>query len=100
MSKWNQNTITKWAMKTFGSPNDLRTLVSRTMDECFELERASFEENERALISEAADITIFLMQLAEHMGFDLLEQVDDKMDINDEREWDVKGDGTGQHKCE
>lgn len=98
MTKWNQNSITHWAMNTFGSPEDLLNLVDRTMDECFEFERAAYAESEDKVASEAADITIFLMQLAEHMGFDLLEEIDKKMEINAKREWDVKGDGTGQHK--
>lgn len=46
---------------------------------------------------EAADVVIMLYQLADTVGFDLLDHVDEKMRINRGRKWKKLADGSYRH---
>jgi NTP pyrophosphatase (non-canonical NTP hydrolase) len=94
---WDQRQITKWAMTTFGPPDSIEVIVDRAGDEFDEMVIEIDSENYDKVPGELADIMIMLMQVAEHLGVDLLEEVDKKMDINSTRTWSVKGNGTGKH---
>lgn len=94
-----QTSISHWANSTFGPPKDLKTIVDRFLDETTELailaEQSTLDLE--ALKDECADCLIVLYQVADTCGFFLSIAADEKMKINRNRKWDVKGDGTAQH---
>lgn len=93
-----QETISKWAIETFGKPQDEEIILTRFMDEVQELDDKFSEGAEnQAIIDECADVLIILYQVANTHGFDLHEAVNKKMQTNRARKWDTKGDGVGQH---
>jgi hypothetical protein len=97
---WNQKKITEWAQSQFGF-RGARAIAIRGNREMAEL-LSSLEnthtvaENQRSA-EECADVTIFMLQVCERLGFDLLELVDKKMEINLGREWEIAEDGSHQH---
>jgi NTP pyrophosphatase (non-canonical NTP hydrolase) len=106
----NQKTISDWATSVFGEPKSIVTIARRALDEMGELlikagaievwesvEDIPVDEEYEGLASEAADVTIILMQLCEMVGLDLLEEIDIKMKKNRERKWKTDGNGVGQH---
>jgi hypothetical protein len=42
-------------------------------------------------------VAIFLFQVAEELGCDLMDEVREKMNVNREREWRMMDDGSFQH---
>ena len=98
MMKWDQRKILDWSTETFGEKSALSIAVrgNKEMSELLSaLENGVVSEKEIAM--ECADMTVFMMQIAEKMGYDLLFLVDTKMDINEERQWEKKADGSFQH---
>jgi NTP pyrophosphatase (non-canonical NTP hydrolase) len=94
--KWNQRKITDWATKNFGhtTPREVAIRGNKEMAELLsEFENRMVDK----IPAECADICIFLMQVCEKLGVDLLEEVDKKMDINEERTWRIAPDGSFQH---
>lgn len=93
-----QSTIALWGEETFGPvryPVALARRAGVELDELIEaLETGDAEEAAR----EAADILILLNRLGTTLGFDLLEAVDAKMQVNRARRWVPAGDGTGRHR--
>jgi NTP pyrophosphatase (non-canonical NTP hydrolase) len=64
------------------------------MDELIEaLEKGDVSE----AVRETADVLILLSRLAQILGFNLTDAVDQKMEINRARQWAPASDGTGQH---
>lgn len=53
--------------------------------------------NTDKIAAECADVLITLYRVAGLCNFDLLEEVDKKMDINYKRKWKLDGSGCGQH---
>jgi NTP pyrophosphatase (non-canonical NTP hydrolase) len=92
-----QSTITEWQRDTFGSVTPLNAFC-RARKEWRELEDLMTENMSSKAVDEAADVVIVLYALAGAFGLDLHEAIDRKMAINRSREWDLNGDGTGQHK--
>lgn len=79
-----QSLIGAWAKETF--PNStVHSIVKHMKDEVSELE-ASFTDGTPDPV-EAADILILLAQLADRMGWDLLELAERKHEINLKRTW-------------
>ena len=96
--KWTQKEITKWAVSTFGAPEDIGIILNRAGAEFDEAVLAYYEgASGEVVVEELADTYIIMCQFAEHLGFDLLEFVQDKMQVNLVRAWSIKGDGTAQH---
>lgn len=96
---WNQETITQWAVSTFGKPATLQGVMEKLHGEMSELYEEVVDANgEPARIGkECADVFIVLVQIAEHSGVNLMEEVAKKMAINAAREWKIIGDGIAQH---
>mgnify|MGYP001605248537 CR=1 FL=1 len=90
-----QQTVTQWALDTFG-PCAVPRAVERMVEEMQELQAVPHQDA-MALRDECADVLITMYRLASVMGFDLHEAVSVKMALNRSREWVVRGDGTGQH---
>jgi NTP pyrophosphatase (non-canonical NTP hydrolase) len=95
---WDQTSITRWAVSNFGYPEDLGVIINRAAEEFDEAVIAYYEgDDDTKVAEELADVFIVMCQVCEHLGHDLLEVVNSKMDINAARKWHVKGDGTAQH---
>lgn len=106
-----QTRIHEWAELVFGSATHARPLLDRVKQELDELEEtllfndvnptiAHHQLNAgtmKSIRNELADVAITLFRLAGSYGIDLLEEVDRKQGINEERKWKRHGDGTGQH---
>lgn len=91
-------TIGKWALDTFGDDANAHVLAARANEEMaeFMIEVARRGTPSQQML-EAADVVIVLAHWCSRWGVDLFEFVDKKMLINREREWNLKGDGTGYH---
>lgn len=84
----NQQTVSQWSRGTFGAvPSNLSVAV-RASDEMWELLTclSVSDRNEKAG-SEMADVVIVLYRLASEMGIDLQTEIDKKMKINRNRQW-------------
>jgi len=91
----NQQTIAEWADRTFGETQSNVWLACRANEEIAELLACLGADNlnkidtmfvTRKAAGEIADIVIVLYELAEHLGIDVHQAVDTKMDINRSRE--------------
>ncbi len=96
-----QDSICAWAKKTFGSAK-LGLITARCNEEMAELITAVQAESVStealaAVAEECADVYIVLCQIVDHLGMDLQECVNIKMEANRNRTWLARGDGTGQH---
>ena len=92
-------TISRWATQTFGTdqPSNMSTAV-RANTEMGELLRDLAEDDKSPnAIEEAADVAILLFVLASRMGYSLMAEVDRKMEINRNREWNIDATGHGYH---
>lgn len=99
-AKEDQTTIEEWRSRTFGVTKDAGRLAARANVEMAELIEALSQGDEKAAAFEVADVVIVLYGVAECLGIDLHDTIDDKMKINRERVWKVAGDGTGKHARE
>jgi hypothetical protein len=80
--KWNQESIGEWNEETFGGDNT--GIIGHFKEEVKEFD-ASIDTVEEP--AEAADLVILLMVRAHRAGYDLMEAVQDKMEINALRKW-------------
>ena len=96
--KWNQSQVLAFAEDRFGV-NSALAIAVRGNKEMSELLSALSNNtvSNYDIAMECADIVIFMMQIAEKMGYDLLFLVDTKMDINENRKWERAADGSFQH---
>lgn len=106
-----QERIHEWAEHVFGSATRINPLYKRIREEFDELDdeiaMASFEGNlseirtnpklVSSIAKEAADVAITLFRFCGVLGIDLLDEVEKKQSINEERKWEAHGDGTGHH---
>lgn len=91
-----QETVSKWASDTFGKPTIARA-ATRVLEELTEFLVDCAVGNRDKLNVECADIQITLFNLADALGIDLEDEVDQKMTINRQRKWKLDGSGCGQH---
>ena len=99
MTVWTQLKIAMWAKATFGDAYDPVTIAARLNKEMAELltELAADRKGVSPQVhDEIADVGIMLFRLASVCKVDLLTAIDRKMEINEKRDWKVRGDGTGQ----
>lgn len=97
-SRETQRSISDWANATFGAVGSNASVAARANKEMAELLTALISDDAHPkAIEEAADVMIVLMRLAERCGMDLLGEVDRKMGVNRKREWNLDGNGNGQH---
>ena len=90
---WSQGRVAIWQKQN--KLADAPGAMNHIMEEVGEL-ALSIQHNdpEEKIASECADIVILLYTIANAYGFDLLDAVDEKMDVNIKREWhppDEKG---------
>ena len=96
--KWDQQKVLKFSEDRFGeqSAMDIAVRGNKEMSELLSSLCNGLVSN-KDVAFECADIVIFMMQIAEKVGYDLLETVDEKMDINEGRKWKRNADGSFQH---
>lgn len=93
-----QQSITDWANATFGRSSSNMRIAARANEEMAELLRAlSVDDANPKANVEVADVVIVLMRLASYLGIDLAAEIDRKMAINRQRQWNIGGDGHGYH---
>jgi NTP pyrophosphatase (non-canonical NTP hydrolase) len=96
--RWTQKEITKWAVSTFGEPESVGRIIARGVEEAEEALLAFHDGVPGSkVVEELADAYIVLCQAAHHLGYNLLEEVERKMEVNKNRVWNLNGDGTAQH---
>lgn len=93
-----QETISKWAVDTFGVAADDLSVAIRANTEMAELLRALAEDPEHPKApEECADIIIVLMRIFERRGVNYHDVIDAKMQVNRARIWQLDGRGHGYH---
>ena len=93
-----QQSISAWAVQTFGEAGSNLRCAERADEEMRELlERLCLDDAHPKAAEEIADVVIPLFRLAERLGVDLLDEVDKKMAINRTRRWRRDGTGHGYH---
>ena len=97
---WTQNQISQWAEKTFGTHHNAAVIAARANVEMAELltELSANPKGSEKALEEIADVVIMMKRLATICGGELDAAVDRKMEVNVKRDWEVRGDGTAQHK--
>jgi len=107
MNQWQRN-IGAWGLDTFGKGKDeyvqllrIQEEAEELVQECKELRLTSDAVAKERLVKdirkEIADIIIVAMNWGYQNGVDILDDVDDKMLVNYERQWKLRKDGTGEH---
>lgn len=95
----NQATISRWAEETFGPVSSNARVAARANEEMAELIRAlTIDDESLDAGAEIADVFIVLYRLADRMGFKVQEEIDSKMAINRERQWNLDGSGHAYHE--
>ncbi len=94
-----QNQITKWGQETFDRPSPL-ALAVRGNKEMAELVSHLLNKPDEfsEIAEECADVAFFLLQICGLLGFDLIEEIEDKFEINKKRSWKISQDGSFQHE--
>jgi NTP pyrophosphatase (non-canonical NTP hydrolase) len=93
-----QQTISAWALTTFGEVVSNVSAATRANKEMAELLMAlAIDDRHPEAGEEIADIVIILFRLAERLGIDLFAEIDRKMSINRQRRWQLDGAGHGYH---
>lgn len=106
---WDQTGIYNWQCSTFGE-TALWPAFERFQQEYFEFRdklhayvhnvqttRADDIGARNEITFEMADMYITMVRVAGLLGTNILQAVDEKMDVNEAREWNVGPDGNGQH---
>lgn len=95
-----QHQVNTWQAEAFGDLQSYSNIVRKFHEEVCELAEALWSNPttfaERKIVpldkdkiaEEAADVVIVLMGLAKNQGFDLLEEVERKLEINKARTWE------------
>lgn len=96
-SRWDQCSIWDWSRDTFGPTSTMEKAVRANKEMSELLTAVSNKLDDVKIAEEAADITIFMMQICEQLGYNLDSLVQDKMNINERRKWEKKDDGSFQH---
>jgi len=101
---WTQRSINEWQESIFGRPKP-PVVWNKLMDESEELQIAfsaymasptTLNKNEVA--KEIADNIIMMLQLCGVLDITINDVINEKMDTNVKREWNVDENGSGQHK--
>lgn len=99
--KWSDRDIYEWGHRTFGtnSPIAVAIRMNKEMSELLTaLQNGRFQE----AVEELADLRIFMAQIhymltGPQFPKTLSDRVDEKMEINCQREWTIASDGSHQH---
>jgi NTP pyrophosphatase (non-canonical NTP hydrolase) len=95
MKTWSER-VSDWAIRTFGKAEPL-TALNRFEEELIEFSEAVIADDSQKAVEEAADMVITLCNWARANGYDLAHQVERKFFVNEHRNWNCHGDGTGNH---
>lgn len=85
-----QARIGGWNLEVFGGPERSRPTMKHLLREACELDVALSVADCKPtddVRHEAADVAILLLALCERVGFSLAKAIDEKMAINEKREW-------------
>lgn len=100
--KWTDEKIHEWARGQFG-PGSALKIALRMNKEMTELLVALENERYEEALEELADLRIFMAQVNYIVGYfardirTIDERVEEKMEINEKREWEIGPDGSHQH---
>lgn len=98
MTRETQQSISNWAVDTFGDTGTNASCATRANKEMSELVMAlANDDRDPKAGAECADVLICLYRVAERLGVDLHAEVDRKMAINRARKWSLDGHGHGYH---
>jgi len=93
-----QESISRWAEKTFGPAGSNARAVARANREMAELlEHVTSDDRHPEAAEEVADVVIVLYRVATRLGVDLHELIEKKMAKNRARTWQLDGTGHGYH---
>lgn len=92
-----QQTISAWALDTFGPGATALSVSARALKEMAELIMTLTIGDEEKARDEVADVAIVLCQVAEKLGVRIDQAINEKMIINRARKWALDGKGQGQH---
>jgi len=93
-----QESISKWAVDTFGVAGTDLSVAIRANNEMAELLTALAEDdNHPKAPEECADIIIVLMRIFARRGVNFWDVVEEKMGVNRARQWRLDGKGHGYH---
>lgn len=88
--------IGEWATRTFG-PGDPKSCYLKLGEEFGELAEPIQRRNMDKAVREMADMVIVLAHMAASAGCDLQRAIDNKMEVNRARTWEITPEGTGKH---
>jgi NTP pyrophosphatase (non-canonical NTP hydrolase) len=93
-----QKSVSDWAEFTFGPASSNARVAARANEEMAELLRAlTADDRHPKAAEEVADIVIVLCRLMTQLGVNLSDEIDRKMVVNRQRQWNVTTDGHGYH---
>lgn len=93
-----QRSISRWADDTFGDKCSNLSIATRANKEMAELVMClANDELDPHAVEECADICIVLLRLVERHNLSLLQAIEDKMQVNRARKWNLDGHGHGYH---
>lgn len=92
-----QQSISEWAVKTFGSTRDLVRAAIRANEEMAELLHKLAVDDYEGAMDELADVHIVLARVGTLLGCSIQKEVDIKMAKNRARNWKSDGSGHGYH---
>lgn len=101
--RWSDEDIYNWARETFGGDtNNPMAVAVRMNKEMSELLSALQNGQQQEALKEVADLRIFLAQVHHMLSYGgklgtMEQHVDEKMDINVKRKWEIGKDGSHQH---
>lgn len=87
MAAENQRSVAEWSNETFGADISPCRIWLKVYEETNELGSALDNGFFDEAAEEIADVAIVLFRLAEQIGVDLLDQVNEKMKKNRSRKW-------------
>lgn len=95
--RWTQEEVRAWAVSKFGERSPLEIAVRGNKEMAELLSALANEQDGQDIVDECADVLVFLMQIAEACGGDLMDAFHKKMNVNVKRRWRLAKDGSHQH---
>ena len=96
-SIWTQEEVRAWAISKFGERGPLEIAVRGNKEMAELISAIANEQDGQDIVEECADVLVFLMQISDICGGDLLDAFHKKMNVNVKREWKLAKDGSHQH---
>lgn len=96
-SDWTQAEVRSWAISKFGERGPLEIAIRGNKEMSELLSALQNEMPKEDCVEECADVLVFLMQISEALGGDLIATFNKKMNVNVGRKWAKAKDGSYQH---